>query len=52
MKMPLSLFPQDIIEHYGLLDKVLNGYVYMIICKGVYSLLQAGIPGNKLLKTT
>ncbi len=27
MKMPLSLFPQDIIKHYGLLDKALNGYV-------------------------
>jgi hypothetical protein len=27
MKMPLSLFLQDIIDHYGLNDKVLNGYV-------------------------
>jgi hypothetical protein len=31
MKMPLSLFSQDIIEHYGLLNKVLVGYAYMEI---------------------
>jgi hypothetical protein len=50
MKMPLSLFPQDIIDHYGLNNKVLNGYVYMEICKGMYGLPQAGILANKLLK--
>jgi hypothetical protein len=50
MKIPLSLFPQDIIKHYGLLDKALSGYVYMEICKGMYSLPQAGILANKLLK--
>jgi hypothetical protein len=50
MKMPLSLFPQDIIKNYGLLDKALNGYVYMEICKGMYGLPQAGILANKLLK--
>jgi hypothetical protein len=50
MKIPLSLYPQDIIEHYGLLDKVLNGYVYMKIRKGMCGLPQAGILANKLLK--
>ena len=50
MKMPIALFPQDIIEHYGLNDKVLNGYVYMEIRKGMYGLPQAGIRANKLLK--
>jgi hypothetical protein len=50
MKMPLSLFSQDIIDHYGLLDKALNGYIYMEICKGMYGLPQAGILANKLLK--
>jgi hypothetical protein len=35
MKMPLSLFPQDIINHYALNDKALNGYIYMEICKGM-----------------
>ena len=50
MKMPLSLLPQDIIYHYRLNDKVLNGYVYMKICKGMYGLPQASIQANKLLK--
>jgi hypothetical protein len=50
MKMPQSLFPQDIINHYGLNNKVLNGYVYMEICKGMYGLPQAGNLANKLLK--
>ncbi len=50
MKMPLSLFPQDIIDHYGLNDKALNGYVYMEIHKGMYGLPQAGILANKQLK--
>jgi hypothetical protein len=50
MKMPLSLFSQDIIDHYGLLDKALNGYIYMEIRKGMYGLPQAGILANKLLK--
>ncbi len=55
MKMPLSLFPQDIMDHYimdhcDLLNKVLHGYVYMEICKEMYGLPQAGILVNKLLK--
>ncbi len=49
-KMPLSLFPQDIIDYYGLNDKALNGYVYKEICKGMYGLPQAGFLANKLLK--
>jgi hypothetical protein len=48
--MPLSLFPQDIVDYYGLLDKTLNGYVYMETQKGMYGLPQAGILANKLLK--
>ena len=50
MKMPIALFPDDIIAHYGLNDKVLNGYIYMEIQKGMYGLPQAGILANKLLK--
>jgi hypothetical protein len=52
MKMPLSLFPQDIIDHYGLLNKVLHRYGYIEICKGMYGLPQADIFANKLLKKT
>jgi hypothetical protein len=50
MRMPILLMPQDIIEHYGLREKALNGYAYMEIRKGMYSLPQAGILVNKLLK--
>jgi hypothetical protein len=28
MKMPITLFPADIIDHYKLKEKALNGYVY------------------------
>jgi hypothetical protein len=35
MKMPIALFPTDIIEHYKFNEKVLNGYVYMEIRKGI-----------------
>jgi hypothetical protein len=49
--MPLSLFPNNIIMHYSLIKKVLNGFVYMEICCRVYGLPQAGILANKLLKT-
>jgi hypothetical protein len=50
MRMPISLMPQDIIEHYGLREKALNDYAYMEIRKGMYGLPQAGILANKLLK--
>ena len=50
MRMPISLIPLDIIEHYGLREKALNGYAYMEIRRGMYGLPQAGILANKLLK--
>jgi hypothetical protein len=50
MKIPITLLPDDIIEPYQLQEKVLDGYVFMEICKGVYRLLQAGILVNNLLK--
>jgi hypothetical protein len=50
MKMRLTLFPTDIIEYYKLMDKDLNGCIYMEIQKGMYGLPQAGILANKLLK--
>jgi hypothetical protein len=50
MKMPIALFPADIIERYRLNEQVLDGYVYIEIQKGIYGLLQAGIHTNKLLK--
>ena len=50
MKMPITLIHANIIEHYNLNEKVLNGYVYMKIRKGMCGLPQAGILANKLLK--
>jgi hypothetical protein len=50
MKMPIALFPTDIIEHYRLNEKVFGGNVYMEIQKGMYELPQAGVLANKLLK--
>ncbi len=50
MKMPLQLIPEDIMEHYGLRKKAIDGYVYMEIRKGMYGLPQASILANKLLK--
>jgi hypothetical protein len=47
--MPIALLPTDIIEHYNLLEKAIDGYVYMEICKGMYGLPQAGVLANKLL---
>jgi hypothetical protein len=49
IKMPIALIPADIIAHYNLNKKVLGGYVYMEIRKGMYGLPQAGILANKLL---
>ncbi len=47
MNMPITLFPANIIEHYKLNEKVLDGYVYMEIRKGMYGLPQAGVLANK-----
>jgi hypothetical protein len=50
MRMPLNLFPDNIVDHYDLRRKAKNGFVYMEIRKGMYGLPQARILANKLLK--
>ena len=50
IKMPIALLPTDIIEHYNLLEKAIDGYMYMEICKGMYGLPQASFLANKLVK--
>jgi len=45
-----SPLPDDIVEHYNLKEKALNGYAYMEIRRGMYGLPQAGILANKLLR--
>ncbi len=48
--MPIALLPNNIIRHYQLQEKVLDCYIYMEICKGMYRLPRAGILANKLFK--
>jgi hypothetical protein len=50
MRMPLDLFPDNIVDHYNLRRKAKNRFVYMEIQKRMYGLPQAGILVNKLLK--
>ena len=49
--MKLSYFPDNMVEHYNLKDKVdSKGFVYVKIVKGMYSLPHAGIIAQKLLE--
>ena len=49
-RMKLELFPQDIVEEYGLQDKVdLDGYAFCEVRRGMYGLPQAGIIAQNLL---
>ena len=52
MKLPLSMFPQEIVEQYNLKDCVAaDGYVYMEIRKGMPSINQAGrLASDRLTK--
>jgi hypothetical protein len=50
MKMPLTLFPEWIIEQYNLRLHALNGFVYLEMRRAVWGLPQAGILANKLLR--
>jgi hypothetical protein len=49
-KMKIELFPQDIIDEYGLRDKVdAEGNVFCEVRRGMYGLPQAGIIAQELL---
>ena len=50
MKMKIELFPEEIIEQYGLREKVYKGHVWIKIIRTMYGLPQAGILSNKLLR--
>ena len=44
MKVHIKYFPQDIIDQHNLLSlQDANGYIFIIISKGMYSLKQAAI---------
>jgi hypothetical protein len=50
MRIHADLVPDEIIQQYNLQDKIVNGYVYMEIRKGMYGLPQAGIIAHNQLK--
>ena len=49
MRIPITLIPQKIIDHYNLLPLVNNGFIMTEIIKEFYSLPQAGILVKELL---
>jgi hypothetical protein len=50
MRLPISILPLEIIEKYQLTRLVVDVWVYLEFCKGMYGLKQAGILENKLLQ--
>jgi hypothetical protein len=50
MRLPISILPLDIIEKYKLTLLAVNGWVYLEICKGMYSLKQADLLANQLVQ--
>ena len=50
MRIPIKLIPQEFIDLYDLDPKVKNGYIYMVISRGMYGIPQSGILANKLLE--
>jgi hypothetical protein len=51
MKMPMSGFPEEIIQKYNLNALAIDGWVYIEIRKCMYGLRQAGLLANQLLQT-
>ena len=51
LRMKIDYFPQDVIDHYKLKEKVdEKGNLYVRVEKGMYGLPQAGVLANKLLE--
>jgi hypothetical protein len=51
MWLKADLIPEEIKEKYSLCGKIIDGWVYVCIEKGMYGLPQAGLLANKLLTT-
>ena len=51
MRLRYDTLPEEIISKYGLAQKVLDGWTYVRIEKGMYGLPQAGLLANKLLSS-
>ena len=52
MKMPISLFPEHIIQQFYLKNKVKNGFIYLETRRSNYVFPQAGMPAKIYLKET
>jgi hypothetical protein len=50
-KMPLSRFPEEIVQKYNLNALAVDSWVHIEIRKGMYGLKQAGLLSNQLLQT-
>ena len=50
MRLPLSIFPQHVIDQYRLNENAKGGFVYVEIRRAIYGLPQAGILANKELR--
>ena len=46
----ISLIPQEVIDEYDLMDKQINGFLYVRVEKGMYGLFQAGIIPHTALR--
>ena len=50
-RLPIAIIPQEIISEYNLLPLVNNGFVYILIQKGLYGLPHAGkLANDELIK--
>ena len=49
-KIFISLIPQEVIDEYNLMDKQINGFLYVRAEKGMYGLVQVGIIAHTALK--
>ena len=50
MRLHISFIPDDIIDRYGLMELVVDDYVYIEIMKGMYGLKQAALLAHRQLK--
>ena len=51
LKMKLANFPDDVIAHYKLKEKVTkDGFIFCKICKGMYGLPHTGLIAQQLLE--
>ncbi|EJK62785.1 hypothetical protein THAOC_16591 [Thalassiosira oceanica] len=47
----MSDIPQEVIDEYKLVDKAVNGFVYVEVSRGMYGLPQSGLLANELLES-